>query len=270
MPTKKLPASVLQAGRWILSTPPVRRVIDHLGLQSSLSRIYWELLFHSSGGTHVQRIGGTSVTFTAASASEFRHYCTLVDERPVIADLLSQLKPDDVFYDVGGYIGSYTCLATAALQEGRVVTFEPRETKAARIEANLLRNDLTADVRREALSDEVGEATLSIDGVAQLSTNGSEQVSLTIGDKLVERGEVPPPTVVKIDVEGAELDTISGLEETLSRPDCRLVYCEVHPTFLGEYDANEGDVRVALEECGFSIEIIHSRGAEYFIRGKKA
>lgn len=269
MSTKKLTAGALRAGRRVLSTPPVRRVIDRLGLQSSLSRAYWELLFHSTGGTHVQRVGDASVTFVGETASEFRHYRTLVDERPVLADLLSRLEPDDVFYDVGGYIGSYTCLVAAALPEGRVVTFEPRESKAARIEANLARNDLTADVRREALSDEAGEATLSVDGVAQLSTTGTERVSLTTGDELVERGDVPPPTVVKIDVEGAELDAISGLGATLSRADCRLVYCEVHPTFLEEYGASEGDVRAALEACGFTVETMHDRGAEYFVRGEK-
>ncbi|WP_227357621.1 FkbM family methyltransferase [Haladaptatus salinisoli] len=187
----------------------------------------------------------------------------------MIADLLSRLEPADVFYDIGGYIGSYTCLAAAALPEGQVITFEPREPKAARIEANLARNNLAADVRHEALSNESGEASLSVNEVAQLSTTGTEQVSLRIGDKLVERGDVPPPTVVKIDVEGAELDTITGLEETLSRPDCRLVYCEVHPTFLSDYDASEDDVRVALRKYGFSVKTLHNRGAEYFIRGEK-
>ncbi|WP_458187836.1 FkbM family methyltransferase [Haladaptatus sp. NG-WS-4] len=270
MASKKLTRGALRAGRRILSTPPLQQVIDRLGLQVALSQAYWELLFRSSGGTHVQRIGDTSVTFEAATADEFRHYRTLVDERPVLADLLSRLEPDDVFYDVGGYIGCYTCLAAAALPAGQVVTFEPRASKAARIEANLARNDLSADVRREALSDETGEATMAIDGVAQLSTRGTEQVVLMTGDELVERSEIPPPTVLKIDVEGAERDTIAGLEETLSRGDCRLVYCEVHPTFLDEYGASEDDVRAALEACGFTVETMHDRGAEYFLRAEKA
>lgn len=270
MSTKKLTTGALQVGRRVLSTPPVRRVIDRFGLQSSLSQAYWELLFRSSGGAHTQRIGDASVTFEAATADEFRHYRTLVDERPIIADLLSRLEPDDVFYDIGAYIGSYTCLVAAALPDGEVVTFEPRASKAARIEANLVRNNLTADVRHEALSNEAGEATMAIDGVAQLSTRGTEQVTLTTGDSLVEQGEISPPTVVKLDVEGAELNTIRGLEATLSRPECRLVYCEVHPTFLGEYDASEDEVRAALEECGFTVETMHDRGAEYFLRAEKA
>ncbi|WP_435159754.1 FkbM family methyltransferase [Haladaptatus sp. DFWS20] len=269
MSSKKFTTGVVETGRRVFSTPPIRGVIDRLGLQSTLSRMYWQLLFRTSGGTHTQRAGGVSTTFHASNADDFRHYSTLVDERPVLADLLSRLQPDDVFYDVGAYIGSYTCLAAAALSDGQVVTFEPREEKAVCIETNLSRNGLQADVRREALSDEAGEATFSTDGVAQLSETGTEHVTLKNGDELVERGEVPPPTVVKIDVEGAELDAIRGLSETLSRPDCRVVYCEVHPSFLGQYGADEEAVMTALENCGFAIETIHDRGEEYFIRAEK-
>ncbi len=260
---------MVQMGRRALSTPPARSVIERLGLQSTLSRAYWQLLFRTSGGTHTQQVGSVSTTFHASTADDFRHYRTLVDERPVLADLLSRLEPDDVFYDVGAYIGSYTCLAATALSEGEVVTFEPRREKAMHIEANLTRNGLQADVRLEALSDENGEATFSTDGVAQISETGTEQVVLKNGDELVETGEVPPPTVIKLDVEGAELDAIRGLEATLSRPECRLVYCEVHPTFLDEYGADEDDVLTALEECGFTVETIHDRGVEYFVRAEK-
>ncbi len=267
---KQLTAGTIQAGRRVLSTPPIRTVIDRLGLQSTLSQTYWELLFRTSGGKYTQRVGDASVTFHAPTADEFRHYRTLVDERPVLSDLLSRLQPDDVFYDVGAYIGSYTCLAASVLPDGQVVTFEPRNEKAILIERNLSRNGLSADVRREALSNKVGEAAFATDGIAQLSASGTEQVTLREGDALVEQGEVPPPTVLKIDVEGAELDAIRGLEATLSRPDCRLVYCEVHPTFLGEYGASEDDVRSALEEYGFAVETIHDRGEEYFLRAEKA
>ncbi|WP_266081740.1 FkbM family methyltransferase [Haladaptatus caseinilyticus] len=269
MSSTNFPVKVLRAGRRVLATPPIQSIINHLGLQSTLSEVYWQLLFRFSGGRYTQQVRDVKLNFYATNADDYRHYRTLVDERPVLDDLLSRLKPEDVFYDIGAYIGSYTCFAAKAISEGQVVTFEPREQKAVQINANLTRNSLHAEIRQEALSNKSGKARFSTDGVAQLSKSGTEQVILKRGDELVEAGEVPPPTVVKIDVEGAEVDTIHGLSETLSRPECRLVYCEVHPTFIGEYNANEDDVRRALTDYGFTVETIHQRGEEYFIRAEK-
>ena len=48
-------------------------------------------------------------------------------------------------------------------------------------------------------------------------------------DELVSSGELPPPTVVKIDVEGAELAVLEGMRETIGahRP---AIICELHDT----------------------------------------
>jgi hypothetical protein len=48
-------------------------------------------------------------------------------------------------------------------------------------------------------------------------------------DDLVERGDVPPPDVVKIDVEGSELAVIRGMRRTLERHRPVLI-CELHET----------------------------------------
>lgn len=269
MPSSSLASVVLQNGRKVFATPPVSTVVRRLGLQSTLTRGYWWLNYRAAGGTYEQRVDDVDVTFRADSPDEFRHYQTLVDERPVLADLLDHLDPDDTVFDIGAYVGTYTCFAAAVLLDGHVVAFEPREEKAARVEANLIHNKAVADVRREALTDESGEGTMVTDGVAQLSTDGTESVTMRQGDALVEAGEVPPPNVLKVDVEGAEVDALRGLAATLTRPACRLVYCEVHPTLLDEYGASETDVHEMLNDCGFAVETIHDRGEEYFLRGKK-
>ncbi|WP_440010475.1 FkbM family methyltransferase [Halomicrococcus sp. SG-WS-1] len=269
MPSNNLASVVLRTGRKALATPPASTAIRRLGLQSTLSRTYWWLNYRAAGGTHERRVGDVEVAFRADSPDEFRHYRTLVDERPVLADLLGRLEPDDTVFDVGAYVGTYTCFAAAALPDGQVVAFEPREAKAARVEANLAHNGATADVRREALTDESGEGAMATDGVAQLSTDGTESVTMRRGDALVEAGEVPPPDVLKVDVEGAEVDALHGLAATLARPACRLVYCEVHPTLLDADGASEADVREVLNDCGFTVETIHDRGEEYFLRAEK-
>ena len=41
------------------------------------------------------------------------------------------------------------------------------------------------------------------------------EVDIVTIDSLVARGEIPPPDVVKLDVEGAEADVLAGMDATL-------------------------------------------------------
>jgi hypothetical protein len=54
-------------------------------------------------------------------------------------------------------------------------------------------------------------------------------VELVAIDDLVAAGRVPPPDVVKIDVEGAELAVLAGMRETLARHRPAII-CELHDT----------------------------------------
>lgn len=74
-------------------------------------------------------------------------------ERPVLEDLLQSLKPDDVFYDIGANVGTYTCFAASKLGPNAVVAFEPERKSATRLRENLDLNALDAQVVENALSD---------------------------------------------------------------------------------------------------------------------
>ena len=66
----------------------------------------------------------------------------------------------------------------------------------------------------------------------------------TVGElyQLVSTGQIPPPTVVKIDVEGAELAVLAGMSETIAahRP---AIICELHDTHAAFV--------AAIEACGY-------------------
>jgi hypothetical protein len=48
-------------------------------------------------------------------------------------------------------------------------------------------------------------------------------------DELVASGELPPPTLVKIDVEGAEVAVLEGMRATIERHRPAII-CELHET----------------------------------------
>lgn len=195
-------------------------------------------------------------------------------ELPVFRDLFANLRKDDVFYDVGAYKGLFTLPVADILPPNRVVAFEPGE-QAAAIESALEDAGLDATVVRKAISANRGSGYHSLNDGDRVGFLGdsAEHVELPSIDAtgIIEDGTLPLPTVVKIDVYGAEVDVVAGLEELLARPECRLVYCELHlPTsfqrdrpdqvfeeFIGGWSFT--DIVQTFFRCGLEVEPMYLR-----------
>lgn len=231
------------------------------------------------GETYAIDVGGASAEFSIPTRNEFSDFDTL-EERPILEALLGELRRDDVFYDVGANVGLYACLA-ADVVDAPVVAFEPHPENADRLARNVALNDADVSLYRCALAaeegtaelelalDEVGSAGHSLVGTPGKSGYGAVEVRKRRGDELVAAEGLPDPTVLKIDVEGTERDVLEGLSETLSRPACRLVYCEVHPDHLRMAGESVEGVRNRLEAFGFSVEDRSIRTGQPFLRAEK-
>jgi FkbM family methyltransferase len=146
----------------------------------------------------------------------------------MIDAVASAAGPDRVLYDVGAHIGLVTCVW--AKQGGRAIAFEPNPVNVDILQRVVELNGLPhVAVRRVALADSEGSAKFVVNqssagtasagylagvggDVAGLSRSNENafSVDVTSIDRLLERGEVPPPTVIKIDVEGAECAVVRG------------------------------------------------------------
>jgi FkbM family methyltransferase len=229
--------------------------------------------------------GGVTATFPTATMSQARALRRLLWlESPMLEDLLSELRSDDVFYDIGAHIGVYTCFAVNALADENVVAFEPNPANLEKLRRNLAYNG-SPRIREVALSNEEGfvefdNPVLTRDewsakgSIAPEASEESIRVKARTGDTLVERSELPLPTVVKIDVEGAEALVIEGMADTLAHDSCRLVYCEVHREVHGRrsvesYGSTPLEVEQMLDSLGFTTERLADRSAEFFLKGTK-
>src|SRR5882757_3800337 len=143
-------------------------------------------------------------------------------EPPVQEALRRLLAPGDVFYDIGANVGFFTLLGARLVgPSGRVVAFEPVPWCAHAVGRNIALNGFAhAQIRAEAVGAADGSARLLVVGEASwshLESTGRHadvrdeiDVTMVSIDGLVASGAIPPPDVLKIDTEGAELQAIEG------------------------------------------------------------
>jgi FkbM family methyltransferase len=147
-------------------------------------------------------------------------------------------------YDVGGYQGLYTLyFARAVGPAGRVICFEPIPANQRAIEANVALNGFQhVELRPVALGATVGQATLLVPNgftgaasgdaatkSAYVASRSTRSVITAVSTVDEQARSLPPPTLLKIDVEGMEEDVLAGAAHTLStvRP---ALFIEVHAT----------------------------------------
>jgi FkbM family methyltransferase len=179
------------------------------------------------------------------------------------------ILPGDVFFDVGANVGAYSLIAAARGRgDLRVVAFEPGYANYAALCDNILLNRHEEEVLPlpVVLTERTGLAALSCRDVAA----GAAEHTLEPGegaayrqpvlayrlDDLLSQLGLPAPSVLKIDVDGAEASVLAGAPDTLAQRTLRSILVEI--------DRDRGDEVVRLlEAAGFAVkERIDERDGE--------
>jgi len=169
-------------------------------------------------------------------------------ESSVIEKLFSIVKPTDIIFDVGAWIGVYT-LPLSYLAE-KVVAFEPCPLSRRILIDNLAMNDITnVVVESYALSDKETE-----EKIYYYNPTGLDEILASSMWNMVNRGEkkegisIPTTTIddycginrikpdgIKIDVEGYEDKVLAGCTQNCWK------IIELHSDFVG-YPKVEGEL----------------------------
>jgi FkbM family methyltransferase len=171
-------------------------------------------------------------------------------EREFAQALAGEVAPGDVCYDIGGYRG-YMSGVMAAAGASKVLVFEPLPANQQALDRlcelnpqfpielmSIAVGDLNGSIHLKAMTDGSMAKLASSTFQPEARSLGELEVTIRRIDSLIQHERIPPPNVMKIDVEGVELDVLKGATDTLRtwRPS---VLLEAHSAVLEDLCARE-------------------------------
>jgi FkbM family methyltransferase len=139
------------------------------------------------------------------------------------------LRESDLFFDIGANVGVYTVLASGVCR-ANTWAFEPDPVTARHLRRNIALNKLGTLVRvfECALGQEQGEIafTVGLDTVNRIASSNDEKVRMTRLEQLDSLVGDAIPSMIKIDVEGAEEGVLLGANALLANPGLKVVELE--------------------------------------------
>ena len=187
--------------------------------------------------------------------------------------LLHFLRPDDVFFDVGANVGTYTLLASG-ICEAKSFSLEPVATTFKFLEDNILLNNLAPKVT--AINSGAG----ANEGFLNFSTDEDTTNHVVLADEQFRTDLIKIPVItldsllvsalpilIKIDVEGFETEVLKGMREILANTTLKAIIIELNGS--GErygYDENDIHNLILSENFNpcyydpFTRTLIHTQG----------
>lgn len=186
-------------------------------------------------------------------------------ELPIQEAISANLLPGDVFFDIGANIGFFSLIAAKRVSpEGSVYSFEPVPSNVALIRRNAELNNLeTIRVFPEAVGAETGRTELVVTKhiggavLASLDLPPDAQSRMTVDivtvDDAVTKHGLRPPTLMKIDVEGAEIDVLRGATGVIRAHRPKLIY-EIDDATQGGIQRKAQEIAAFMEAVGYSVQ----------------
>ncbi|HUO48946.1 MAG TPA: FkbM family methyltransferase, partial [Acidimicrobiales bacterium] len=232
------------------------------------------------GGTTEATVVVDGRTTLMAHPGQFSAVWTLYDgvhEWEEVGFCLDYLRPGDHFVDVGANVGVFSALVGTRQPGVRITAVEPYPPVVADLERNLALNDLDLTVVTDAVGAAPGQAVFEVlerdvlnrlapghgtgDGTGHgtghddgdVAHHGAHRIPVAVRtlDELV--GD-DPPALIKIDVEGAELDVLRGAQALLAEQAPVLLF--EHCGHGAAFGVSPADMRRFLAELGYSIYLL--------------
>lgn len=181
--------------------------------------------------------------------------------------LLSSLVNDNtVIWDIGACYGEYAILSSCFYHNptGKIICFEPDKRSRETLQKNLTLNNLhgKVSIKPFAVAGETGKKEfVSLGQTKSHFRFTSDQVGgeitivdcFTLDDVLTN---TPRPNLVKIDVEGAELDILLAASDNFLKDTTIKFLVELHPWVYENYNTKYSELKTRLEYLGREMQLI--------------
>lgn len=150
--------------------------------------------------------------------------------------ILNNLKPNDIFIDVGACIGDYSLFASSIITNGHVYAFEPFKKSIEMFEENITLNGIkNISIYKGVASDKNGYERLSVEKESEVNhiTHGKKTgntikiPSITLDTYIVENN-IKQIAILKIDVEGSEMKVLKGAEKSIQEKKIKKILIELN------------------------------------------
>jgi FkbM family methyltransferase len=183
------------------------------------------------------------------SSVERMRLATRYTKEPDLLDWIDRwFVGQTTFYDVGANVGLFSLYAAARNPQGIVIAIEPAPQNAHRLCENILTNSITNVVPCTAPIDSMyrcGRLHLaSLERAGSMHSLNNEDNLIAFGqhvvlsilvaatslDDIATTSRVELPSMIKIDVDGAELDVLRGANKVLTDRTLRTIMVELNWT----------------------------------------
>jgi len=185
-----------------------------------------------------------------------------------------ELKKGDIVVDAGANIGTFTVKAAKIVgDEGKVIAIEPEAKNLQflrrNIEANELRNVVIVPkgvwggkgkLRLNLSWNQTGHSFYRDECYGTKDNNDFEEVEIDAIDNILRELGIKKVDFIKMDIEGAEIEAIKGMNETLRDNDIKLA---IEVRHIVDGMSTDKVIALQLKEKGFEAhregEIVYAR-----------
>lgn len=236
-------------------------------LRAVVRRLMWHIRWAFISSLWKLKLPNGSRILVPKGGSGALIYYQGTSEPETIKLILDYLKPGMVFWDIGAHIGEFTILAARAVGEnGRVHAFEPNPEIFEIMKKNVRMNNLENVILNPvAVTDQEGDLEMELYEEPSLSRLRShshkpmDELRKIIKVETVSLDSYSEnyrnPDVIKIDVEGAELNVLRGMKRILQETadETPKVFFEFNPINYSNYGHDRSKLLSFMKEFGFSI-----------------
>lgn len=176
-----------------------------------------------------------------------------------------EFGPSDVLWDIGSHFGQYSLFAASvAGGKNQVFSFEPdADAKKIQLE-NIKLNDMWEKIRILdcAVSDSNGILRFKSEkgnSNSHLIKDESDEAAdvISVPSRSINSllSELPEPTFVKIDAEGAEIDILQAASDLLQKKSVRFI-CELHPFIWNKFQVTYDQFEAIIKKFGRKLELL--------------